>query len=66
MRNIFSMVAFRDSNLNDFSYLFINKLPRYILSSFESAGLSVQEKECKIIFKMAVRVAIMDFRSKQF
>ena len=39
--------------------LAIYKSPQYFLSSFESMGLSVQEKSSKQIFKMAIVVAIL-------
>ena len=34
-----------------FSYFFICKLPRYVLPSFESVGISIQEKNGKIDFQ---------------
>ena len=37
-----------NSDQNDFSYFFFFKLPCYFLLSFESIGLSVQEKKFKI------------------
>ena len=39
------------SNQNDFSFFLIYKSPRYSLSSFQSIGLSVQEKTSKIDFQ---------------
>ena len=39
------------SDQSDFSYFFIYKSPRYFLPSFESIGLSIQEKKRKIDFQ---------------
>ena len=49
-------------------YLFlIYKSLKYFLLSFESKGLSIQEKKFEIdAFKMVAMVAILDFRSELF
>ena len=55
-----AILGFRSERFNLF---LIYKSPECFLSSFESVGLSVQEKNRIIVFKMA---AILDFRSERF
>ena len=45
------MVAISDFHSGRFELFLIYKLPRYCLSSFQSVGLSVQEKKSKIDFE---------------
>ena len=46
--------------------IFDLQVPQCFLPSFESTGLSVQEKRRKIVFKMAAMVAILDIRLARF
>ena len=46
-------------------WLFLIYVTQYFLYSFESFGLSVQEKKLQIDFKTATVVAILDFWSEQ-
>ena len=54
------------SDLNDLAYILNLQVPRYFLHSFESTGLSSQEKKTKYIFKMAAMAANLDFRRNNF
>ena len=43
-----AMAAILDFRSKRFLLVLIYKVPRYILTGFDSVGLSVQEKKCKI------------------
>ena len=58
-KQIFKMAAMMfDFRSELFSLIMIYKLPRYLLLSFLSIGLSVQERSAKYIFKVADMTAI--------
>ena len=66
--NIFSFSYLQVfSILDTISSILIYYLPRYFLPSFDSIGLSVQEKKGKKrSFKVAAMAAFLDFLSKRF
>ena len=60
------MAAIFDFPIGTILAIFIYKSPRSFLPSFMSAGILLQEKKWKQIFKMAATAAILDFLSERF
>ena len=54
------------SNPNNFNCFFVNKLPWYFLTNFESTGILVQEKKHKIYFQNGGHGATLDYLQNNF